>query len=67
MSAMSVETSQPSASIPRGSSVGGATSVERAPTSASAWTSERATRECNTSPTIATCNSSSRPNAWCIA
>ena len=36
-------------------SVGGPTSVVRAPTSASASISERATRECRTSPTIATC------------
>ena len=50
----SVETSQPIASIPRGSSVGGPTSVVRAPTSASASTSDRATREWRTSPTIAT-------------
>ena len=56
---MSVAVSQPSASIPRGSSVGGPTSVVCAPTSASAWISERATRLWRTSPTIATCSPSS--------
>ena len=51
----------------RGRSVGGPISVERAPTSSSAWTSERATREWSTSPTIATCNPSRRPSASSIA
>ena len=55
---MSVETSQPIASIPRGISGGGPTSVTRAPISASAWMFERATREWRTSPTIATCRPS---------
>jgi aspartate carbamoyltransferase catalytic subunit len=39
----------------------------RAPTSSSAWISERATRECSTSPTMATCTPSSRPSAaWIV-
>src|SRR6266511_1236527 len=64
---MSIVVSQPIASIPRGISDGGPTSVTRAPISASAWMFERATRECRTSPTIATCRPSMRPNAcWIV-
>ena len=55
---MSYETSQPIASIPRGISGGGPTSVTFAPISANAWMFERATREWRTSPTIATCRPS---------
>src|SRR5438105_1554357 len=58
---MSVVVSQPSASIPRGRSAGGPTSVTRAPIRTSAWTFERATRECRTSPTMAPCGPSIRP------
>jgi hypothetical protein len=60
---MSSLTSQPSVSIPRGMSVGGPIATGLAPTSSSASTSERATRECRTSPTIATRTSSSLPSA----
>ncbi len=57
---MSYETSQPIASIPRGMSGGGPTSVTFAPMSRNAWMFERATRECRTSPTIAMWRPSSR-------
>src|ERR687888_208840 len=64
---MSVAVSQPSASIPRGRSAGGPTSVTRAPISTSACTFERATREWRTSPTIATCRPSMRPSSsWIV-
>ena len=63
---MSVETSQPIASIPRGISGGGPTSVTRAPISVSAWMFERATREWSTSPTIATCSPSTGPTCSSI-
>src|SRR5919206_391088 len=64
---MSVDVSQPRASIPRGRSAGGPTSVTRAPISTSAWTFERATREWRTSPTIATCSPSMRWNSsWIV-
>ena len=55
MSAMSCETRTPVASMPRGISVGGPTSSTSAPIIAKPWMFERATRECSTSPTIATC------------
>ena len=42
-----------------GSSVGGATSVTSAPSAVKASTSERATRQCLMSPTIAMCSPSS--------
>ena len=45
-------TSQPSASIPRGISVGGPQTVTSAPILVKARMFERATRECMTSPTI---------------
>ena len=45
-------TSQPSASIPRGISVGGPQTVTLAPSLVKARMFERATRECRTSPTI---------------
>ena len=48
---------------PGGRSAGGPTRIASAPTSLSACTSERATREWTTSPTIATCRPSRRPNA----
>ena len=63
---MSVETSQPIASIPRGISAGGPTSVTCAPISVSAWMFERATREWSTSPTIATCSPSTGPTCSSI-
>jgi hypothetical protein len=47
----------------RGISVGGPTSVTRAPISSRPWMFERATREWATSPTIATCSDSSVPRA----
>src|SRR5712692_3921760 len=63
---MSVDTRQPIASIPRGISGGGPTSVTRAPIRTSAWMFERATRECRTSPTIATCSPSILPSSSSI-
>src|SRR2546428_85605 len=63
---MSVDTRQPIASIPRGISGGGPTSVTCAPINTSAWMFERATRECRTSPTIATCSPSIRPSSSSI-
>ena len=66
IASMSAVVSQPIASIPRGISVGGPTSVTRAPHITSAWMSERATREWSTSPTIATCRPSIRPSSCCI-
>src|SRR5919109_1271344 len=60
---MSVVASQPISSIPRGSNAGGPTRLTCAPTRANAWISDRATRECRTSPTIATCSPSSRPSS----
>src|SRR3954465_3582456 len=48
---------------PWGTSVGGPPRVAWEPTSRSACTSDRATRECVTSPTIATCRPSRRPTA----
>ena len=60
---MSCDTSTPIAAIPRGISGGGPTSVTWAPISVSAWMFERATRECATSPTMATCRPSMRPSS----
>ena len=63
MSAMSCETETPVASMPRGISDGGPISVTCAPQASSSAMLERATRECSTSPTIATCTPSTRPSA----
>ena len=68
MAAMSVAIVQPSASVRRGvAATAGRRAATCAPTRRSAWTSERATREWRTSPTIATCRPSSRrrPRASC--
>ena len=54
---------RPVASMPRGISGGGPTSVTSMPISRKPAMLERATRECSTSPTIATCTPSSRPSA----
>ena len=54
-------TSQPSASMSRGISVGGPHTVTRAPIIRYAWMHERATRECSTSPTIQMLAPSSEP------
>ena len=52
---MSWNTRTPSASTPAGSSVcGPITRTSGAPSVVRPWISERATRECSTSPTIAT-------------
>ena len=55
-------TSQPSASIPRGISVGGPQTVTSAPSLVKARMFERATRECRTSPTIQMFAPSSEPS-----
>ena len=57
-----VRTSTPSASTPRGISVGGPASVTCAPIVWKARMFERATRECRTSPTIQICAPSSEPS-----
>ncbi len=57
---MSCDTSTPAAATSRGISPGGPISVTRMPQRANAIMFERATRECMTSPTIATC----RPSRW---
>ncbi len=67
IASMSVEIEQPIASMPRGMSVGGPTSVTEAPHRTSAWMFDRATREWSTSPTMATCSPSMRPSScWIV-
>ncbi|CFW09670.1 Uncharacterised protein [Bordetella pertussis] len=54
-SSMSVQTRTPICASPSGSSVAGATTrTSGTPSVVRAWMSERATRECSTSPTMAT-------------